>query len=577
MPQRLAISRLTTRVTVTLSVLLALAFPVAYFVISYQYMVGTLEAEAEMNSRVVSGVISANPLLWRYEQLRLEELLARRPRGGIAETRRILDEKGETVAESSGTLPPPLLRRSYELLDAGVRVGSIEISRSLRPLLERTGLAALLGICFGLLVFRLLPYREIVRAQKKIEDANAFLHMVMESSTNAIVVLDLTGRIRLANRRASELSGFSRVELVGIPFGDLFRGSALERVGAGLAKITAGAEQMVSFETELSRWDGRLIELSCGAAPFTENGVPAGIVVSAEDITSRKQWEQQLQRAAAELELSNSELRSFAYIISHDLRAPLVNIKGFASELNGSLREVAALFAKVCSRLEGEDRERSTVLFDQDIPEALNFINSSVVRMDRLINAILRLSRLGHRELKVEPVLLQELVDAILKSISHQIEEHRCTVTVGELPELHSDRIALEQIVGNLLDNAVKYLDPVRPGELEISGESDASKVTIHVRDNGRGIAREDMSKVFEIFRRAGRQDVQGEGMGLAYVKTLVRKLRGQIWCHSELGVGSTFSFSIPHAGGDRIGVSEPADGGEISRLQEGESRWTTP
>jgi signal transduction histidine kinase len=97
-----------------------------------------------------------------------------------------------------------------------------------------------------------------------------------------------------------------------------------------------------------------------------------------------------------------------------------------------------------------------------------------------------------------------------------------------------------------MIDNAVKYLDPSRPGRLEIFSANGPNGATIHVRDNGRGIAREDLGKIFEIFRRAGRQDVQGEGMGLAYVKTLVRKLHGQIWCNSELGVGSTFSFSIP-------------------------------
>jgi signal transduction histidine kinase len=103
----------------------------------------------------------------------------------------------------------------------------------------------------------------------------------------------------------------------------------------------------------------------------------------------------------------------------------------------------------------------------------------------------------------------------------------------------------MKLIIGHLIDNAMKYLEPGRPGEIEVSAEPGDGEVTFHISDNGRGIAHEDLSKIYDIFRRAGRQDVAGEGMGLAYVKTLVRRLGGRIWCESVPGVGSTFSFSI--------------------------------
>lgn len=573
MPESQTISKLTARLAETLSMLIALAFPAGYFFVSYQFIAGSLDAEVEINARLVSGVISANPLLWRFEQDRLEELLARRPRSGYAETRRIFDDKGVLVAESPTELKSPVLKRSYELRDAGTMVGKIEISRSLRPLLERTCLAGLFGFGIGLLAFLLLPYREVGKKQKRLQDANAFLNTVMESSTNAIVVLDLAGRIRLANRRCSELSGYSQAELGGAPFRTLFAGSSWDRVQQAVANISTGRSHSVCLETELCRRDGRSTEISFGAAPFSQAGESAGFVVSIEDITNRKLWEKRLKSFTAELEESNAELKSFAYIISHDLRAPLVNIKGFAAELNGSLHELAVICGALSPLLEEADRAHLATLFDQDIPEALDFINGSVVRMDGLINAILKLSRIGHRELKAEPVPLREMVDAILKSMFHQIEERHSKVSIGDFGELRSDRMALEQILGNLLDNAVKYLDPGRPGELEISGTSDATGATIHIRDNGRGIAQEDISRIFEVFRRAGRQDVQGEGMGLAYVKALVRKLHGQIWCRSELGVGSTFSFTIPHGGSPNgnVGAFEQAGGGKLSDPLEGE------
>jgi PAS domain S-box-containing protein len=541
-----SISRITTRLAVTMSLVLALAIPAGYFLISYQYTVGTLEAEAEINGRLVSRIISANPLLWNFEELRLEELLSRRPHFNIAERRVVYDGKGAVVAKSEQPLPFPVVTRSDELLDAGTPVGRIEISRSLRPLLTRTFLATFLGIVAGLLIFRILPYRAIITAQKKLQDAYGFLNTVMESSTNAIVVLDLDGGISMANRRSQEIIGYFEETLAGRQFLDLFRGEAREQVREELAKVTAEEVESTVFETELVRRGGSIIKISCGAALFCNDGKPAGIVISADDITKRKQSEQQLRGFAAELEETNAELRSFAYIISHHLRAPLVNIKGFSAELNASIVDLYNTFRSGCCELPEDDQERITGMFEQDIPEALDFINSSVQRMDRLISSVLKLSRLGHRELKSEPVQLKEIVESIVKSMSHQLEERQATVTVGALPELTTDRIAIEQIVGNLIDNAVKYLDPSRPGRLEIFSANGPNGATIHVRDNGRGIAREDLGKIFEIFRRAGRQDVQGEGMGLAYVKTLVRKLHGQIWCNSELGVGSTFSFSIP-------------------------------
>ena len=119
-------------------------------------------------------------------------------------------------------------------------------------------------------------------------------------------------------------------------------------------------------------------------------------------------------------------------------------------------------------------------------------------------------------------------------------------MTVGNLPAIVTDKAALEQIFGNLLDNAIKYLDADRRGEIAITADEYDDNIFFHVRDNGRGMAPEDIPKAFEIFRRVGRQDVPGEGMGLAYVKTLVRLLGGHITCESASGSGTTFSFSIP-------------------------------
>jgi len=197
--------------------------------------------------------------------------------------------------------------------------------------------------------------------------------------------------------------------------------------------------------------------------------------------------------------------------------------------------------------LEAPQRADVSRALDQDIPEARGFIETSVTRMAHLIRAILHLSRLGRRDLHCEPLDMLALVQETVQTLAHQIAQRQVQVTVEPLPTVSADRTAMEQIIGNLLTNAVAYLDPDRPGEIVVTGERRPGVTVFHVPDNGRGIAAEDISKVFEPFRRIGRQDVPGEGMGLAYVQMLVRRHGGDIRCHSTLGVGTTFTFTIAH------------------------------
>ncbi len=265
------------------------------------------------------------------------------------------------------------------------------------------------------------------------------------------------------------------------------------------------------------------------------------------DITERKRGEEKLQRYAADLQETNKELTAFTNLVSHDLRAPLVNIKGFADELELTLMGVEGALNDYTDPLDEKAQNLVHKAFRKELPEALQFIKESAGRMDSLINAMLKLARFGSRRQRLEPVEMNDLVQTVILKLSTQREQHNAQVTVGWLPEVVADRIAVEQIMEYLLDNALKYLMPERPGVIEIIAERGEKETIFQICDNGRGIAAEDMHKVFELFRRAGQHAVPGEGMGLAYVKTLVRRHGGRLWCESELGVGSTFSFSISH------------------------------
>lgn len=271
------------------------------------------------------------------------------------------------------------------------------------------------------------------------------------------------------------------------------------------------------------------------------------------DVTERKRAEEKLARYTLDLKRANEEVKEFAYIVSHDLRAPLVNVKGFAAELRSALKTIDSALNGALPHLDQKKREEVTTAFQQDIPEALNFIDSSATYMDGFINSLLKLSRMGHREMNFEPINLAEIVETTLKGLAYQLEKHRAKITAGPLPGVIGDRTAIEQIVGNILSNAVKYLDPDRPGEIEIIGKRNEEETTLVICDNGRGIAKEDIPKVFMPFRRFGRQDTEGEGMGLAFVYTLVHRHDGDIRCESESGAGTTFTITLsnhPEQGG---------------------------
>lgn len=254
----------------------------------------------------------------------------------------------------------------------------------------------------------------------------------------------------------------------------------------------------------------------------------------------------QLAAANRELAAANTEIKSFANIVAHDFRTPMVNIKGFSRELADSLADLRAMVGDVLRALPEQSRRQAENLLEGEIPEALRFIDSSVDRLNRMVEALLKLARLGRRELVYETIDMNSLVDNVLLSYGKLIELGGIKVTVGQLPAIEGDRVALEQIVGNLVDNAIKYLELGRPGEVFVTGQETGEDFLFTVGDNGRGVDEADQEQIFEVFRRAGSQEVPGDGMGLAYVRTLVRQLGGKVWCESQPGVGTRMRFTVP-------------------------------
>lgn len=270
---------------------------------------------------------------------------------------------------------------------------------------------------------------------------------------------------------------------------------------------------------------------------------------SREDVDElNRHLEERVEERTRDLRRANQEIQRFAYIVTHDLRAPLVNIMGFLTEFDTSLKPVTS-YVLADGKMPAEDViHEARLAVKEDIPEAIGFIRSSTRKMDQLINAILKISRDGQRKLQPEKVDIETLLSSLSETVRHQITANGGEIDV-DTPKLTivTDRISLDQILGNLFDNAVKYQMPGRPLRLTARAyPAGRGAICIEVGDNGRGIGEQDLERVFELFRRAGSQDQPGEGIGLAHVRSLIRNLGGDIRVESKLGEGSTFVLLLP-------------------------------
>lgn len=248
----------------------------------------------------------------------------------------------------------------------------------------------------------------------------------------------------------------------------------------------------------------------------------------------------------ADLTRANEEIQRFAYIVSHDLRSPLVNVLGFTAELENANKAIGSLVARA-------EQEAPQLITDdvrfarEDLPEAIGFIRSSTEKMDRLINAILRLSREGRRNFHPEHLPMERLFADIAASLDQRLAAEQGTLAIeSPLPDLVGDRVAVEQVFSNILENAIKYSDDERPLRIVVRGHRQGDRLVYEVEDNGRGIDPKDHQRIFDLFRRSGSQDRPGEGIGLAHVQALLYRLGGKIDVDSELGRGSTFTVELP-------------------------------
>jgi len=266
-------------------------------------------------------------------------------------------------------------------------------------------------------------------------------------------------------------------------------------------------------------------------------------------ISSVKQHElrEVVEQTAKELQFKTAELESIIGVVSHDLRSPLVNVKGF----NNFIKEDVAIVKKLLSSINIPDEIRKQLddVFEKSIPDAIGFIESSANSMDTLVKSLVEVAKVGLAEIHPQRLDMNEILRVTAGNQEFKFKQADAHIQIDDVPPCWGDKGQVAGIFSNLIDNSVKYLDPGRQGKVHVSGEIKNDRVVYCVEDNGIGIAPQDQDKVFEIYTRlAQKAHAGGEGMGLTIVKRMVDRNNGQIWIESEKGKGSKFFVALPMA-----------------------------
>ncbi|TGU72241.1 PAS domain-containing sensor histidine kinase [Geomonas terrae] len=327
----------TINCTVVLALLVTLFFPFGYFAVSYQHALGSLETETEINARIITSLGNIRPDSWHEEAHRLDAILSSHGTPTTSERHRILDAGGRELAASGGQLAAPVIQRTHPILYGDKVIGSVEISRSLRPIIKRAALVAVAGFSVSLIVFVLLPFRVINQANRQLQDSYTFLKKVMESSANALIVLNLDGTVDMANARCTELSGFQPPEFIGHDIGTFVCPYCIDMVRRQLHLVTSGTAEIVKFEAEFLTKDGGTVSIACGATPVYQEGRIACTVLSIENITERRQSVEAL--TAAKEYTENLIQAACVMILGLNLKGEVTLINRAGEEMTGYRQE----------------------------------------------------------------------------------------------------------------------------------------------------------------------------------------------------------------------------------------------
>lgn len=359
--------------------------------------------------------------------------------------------------------------------------------------------------------------------RQTLEKINA--RWLMQNASDAMLVVDRAGRVRYGNPVAARIFGYAPDEIDSLAIEDLiperFRLKHRAHRAGFSACPHARAMGGAGYTLYGRRKNGMEFPADVSLAPVeTDEGHLVAVTVY--DITERKRAEEHKTNLIRDLEHANEELKNFAYVVSHDLKAPLRAIGSLADWISTDYGDK----------------------FNDEGKQQMRLLIGRVRRMDGLIDGILQYSRVGRIRESCVAVDLNALVAEVIDLL--QPPPHIAVKVEGKLPTVTIERTRIQQVLQNLVGNAVKYMDKPQ-GEVHVGCAPDGDGWRFHVRDNGPGIEQRHFEKIFQLFQTLVPRDrVESTGVGLALVRKIVELYDGKVWVESRVGEGSTFCFTLP-------------------------------
>ena len=405
--------------------------------------------------------------------------------------------------------------------------------------------------------------KEIEKIGEELQESEEQFRAMFDVASIGIAQADVhTGQFLRMNQKMCTITGYSSDEMLRMRVAEITHPEDKQRDWEAFQRVVRGEAPDYRMEKRYVRKDGTVTWVNVNMTIIRDaTGRPLRTMATIEDITERKQMEQQIlrfnelleqqvqQRTAQleesnqELEASNKELEAFTYTVSHDFRAPLRHLAGFAELLKG----------------------RSSGILDEKTRHYIDVLQDSATHMGYLIDDLLDFSRIGRAELIKTNVSPEEIIKEVMYALSEDVKGREIAWNIHQMSDVYGDRSMLKLVFQNLISNALKFTSNKDKAEIEIGyyaenpprpplpkeGKEENigpdKEMVFYVKDNGAGFDMQYVDKLFNVFQRLHRKDeFRGTGIGLANVRRIIQKHRGRVWAEGKVGEGATFFFTLP-------------------------------
>jgi PAS domain S-box-containing protein len=358
---------------------------------------------------------------------------------------------------------------------------------------------------------------------QRLRDQQFYTRSLIESSIDALMTTDPHGIITDVNRQMELLTDCTRDELIGSPFKKYFTDP--ERAEKSI-RLVLSQKKVSDYELTARSRDGKETVVSYNANTFYDRDRKLqGLFVAARDVTERNILDKVLKEKNVELEAVNKEMEDFSYSVSHDLRSPLRAIDGFSHKVLVGYGE----------RLDDEGRR------------LLQVVRDNAQRMGELIDNLLAFSRMGRREIILQPLNMDTMINSVVEELRAAEPDRSIEFALSPLPRVRGDVAMMRQVWVNLLSNAVKFTRNRQTAHIEVGCREEGGELHYWVKDDGAGFDMQYADKLFSVFQRLHRQEeFEGVGVGLAIVQRILHRHNGRIWGEGKPDVGATLHFVLP-------------------------------